>query len=458
MIYILHLVSYLWLLKKTLNKESIIDTVLVVSMLLPDIGYIEATNFILVILLLYIGIYIQNRKLLVNKEVIAYWLSMFLVVLVTTISWLISGGNAPSNAGAALFGIIRYPTIIFLLAIYENTITNCNYKRVEKIYHAIMIISIVNVIACIFQKINKGYALQVFSSLYSYSQSHINELTRASKYYRAYGTWESPMSLGIYSLIALSILVLNKEIRNKKTWLLNISLCVIIGMMSLTKSFFLGMVIFIVCTYVMSYFEFFKKKHFSAISLTAYTAGVIAIPIMFLLFSKAYDWSQKAWPHLHYYLGFIINPQNVLASRLSQTGSLNETLEMIKNHFLIGVGPISVRGELVGDNEFVVLLHGGGIAVLIIAIGILFSWIMKCIVQQDIRTVIILLIWILSGFSLPVLFHYKICLLPICYYLILKSEIGVNEHVQAKDLYDETIVKSIYGEKCNGSSMKNQML
>ena len=57
----------------------------------------------------------------------------------------------------------------------------------------------------------------------------------------------------------------------------------------------------------------------------------------------------------------ISNTENTGNTEGKTEGNLEKTMEVIKKNIVIGVGPASIEGEFVGDSQYVVSLHDGGI-------------------------------------------------------------------------------------------------
>ena len=126
-------------------------------------------------------------------------------------------------------------------------------------------------------------------------------------------------------------------------------------------------------------------------------------------------------------MSYVYNPISAFDSRLSSTGTLSKTLEVVGDNIIWGVGSIPIKGELIGDNVYVVLLHAGGMVALLIYFGIYCKWIYKCISVKKYELVLVVILYLLSGFSLPIGWNYKVCMLPCILYFMLESETNYEE-------------------------------
>lgn len=447
--YVVYCVAFLWLLHRIKNRKSIYDVVLIMALLLPDISTVEASNILMIVLLGITVFKRTNQKLCIQKDILYYVIGMMLIAVISLVSWCISGGTDAGAALRATLAVIRYPIIIFLTVVYENDFSFSSDEYIHHLYKVITVINIVEIFSCILQKLNKVWALNLFGTWYSYSDFHMAELQASSKYYRAYGTWDSPMSLGIAALLCMCLLLHEKKLRQKKLWLLNMICSFTVGVMSLTKTFFLGVIILAIISCLSYAVKNMKKKNYSVKDICGAVGIIIFALSCFVSFFAIYEWSRESWPHLHYYMGYIYEPLSAFKTRLSSTGSLADTLRVIKDNWLIGVGPVSLKGELIGDNAVILLLHNGGILACGIAVWIFGGWVAKCFLRREYNTLLILGIWMLCGMSLPVLTNYKICLLPISYYVIVswhkREELDTCEK---ENIYVQTMVEDSARKEC----------
>ena len=421
MVYAVYIIFLIIFIRNVLTKESLVGVCICSCILLPAINGIDAANFVFVAMALLTGVtIIKERIIKTNRQIVYYLLAYSVIIAIQFFSWIIKNPNDLSLELRSSFAALKYPFIVFFLFGYECRVEHP--YELKRLTNSIEIINMCNLIACIAQKIMKAGALKYFGNWYSYSQTYIAEITRAGRYYRAYGTWETAMSLGIYCLIAISVLIYIEHSEQKKVrYMTDIVCCVVLGILSLTKTFFIGIVIIIVYEIVLAFVDRYKS---GKVTVATIRNGVITFAgIIFLVagFQGVYKWSEKGWSHLHYYLGYVLHPFSAFSSRLSSTGSLVGSLEIIRNNLLIGVGSVPMNGELIGDNVYIVLLHAGGICALLIFLLLYGGWIVKCVVRANYDMVLVLVIFLLCGFSLPVGWAYKICVIPCILYLIIEG-------------------------------------
>jgi len=280
------------------KRKSLIGITIIASFLLPDIQGVDASNIIFLVLMFVAVQYsIYKRIIFIPKEIINYLFCCSLIFCQEILSWAIKNPIEVSTAFISSFSVLRYPMIIFFLYIYESSGGSTRSIAIDEIYRAIIIVNIANMIACILQKTNKNMAFIVFSDWYSYSNTYIAELSRASRYYRAYGTWNSAVTLGVYALISLAILFYVRDEKNNRLWLLNIICCCLLGILSLTKMFFLGIVMFIILEYILYLFHLIKNKRFTIINIIHIFLFILTGILLVYGINYCYEWSRYNWPH-----------------------------------------------------------------------------------------------------------------------------------------------------------------
>lgn len=422
MVFVAYIIFLIWLGQRLSKKETIVDICICSVILLPSIKGMEAANFVFIIaIFLAIVILLRKQRVVINRRIIDYVFAYSILVLLQLVVWLIKNPYNLSLEFRTSFAVIRYPLIILALSIYEFAIGSrfdlCILIR------SIEIINLFNLGACIIQKIMNVRALAYFGNWYSYSQVHILEIQRNGKYYRTYGTWDSPMSLGIYALLSIAILLYIINIKKiGKRFIVDLIVCIILGILSLTKSFFLGSIVIIMYELMIYMVRQLKRVRVSVQTMGRMVLVFSSLAVLIVGFQMVYEWSELEWTHLHYYLGYVLHPFSAFESRLSATGSLSDTIAIIKKNLLIGVGSVPVAGELIGDNVYIVLLHAGGITALLIFLRLYSSWLYECFWKHQCELALVITVYLLSGCALPVGWTYKVCILPCVVYLLFGGE------------------------------------
>ena len=70
---------------------------------------------------------------------------------------------------------------------------------------------------------------------------------------------------------------------------------------------------------------------------------------------------------------------------------------------LIGVGPTSVNGEIVGDNAYVVLIHNGGLIALVTIVGYYMRHLFNSFRFRDTTTTLLILTTLIVSMGMPIL-------------------------------------------------------
>lgn len=434
--YVAYLLFLFIFIQRVRRGESLIGIVLTASLVLPDIYGIEITNVILFMIIGAAWIVVRKKqKIVVSQEVLLYVAAYGGMLLWQFIAWSLHNRADLLSELRSSFAVLKYPLLIVALYIYDVQREGKRRECEKEIYRTITIMNILNVIACIVQKANKDLALKFFGSWCSYSAFHMEELSNASKYYRAYGLWESAMSLGIYALISVAFLFYCGDIRKKQiNWYLNLGMSLLLGIVSLTKTFFLGMVVLLIMESMIYFGAFLSKireKRMEKRDVFGIVGVLLGGIVLTIGIQSVYEWSTSGWTYLHYYLGFLYDPLRAFSTRLSPDGTLWDTIKVIQEHWLMGVGLIPVGQEFVGDNAYAVLLHAGGIVAFLVIVGMYVWWMIRCVQSSQTKMAIVLLIWLLCGFSLPIFIAYKICLIPVSLYLFTKGANG-----DEKNTYD----------------------
>ena len=135
-----------------------------------------------------------------------------------------------------------------------------------------------------------------------------------------------------------------------------------------------------------------------------------------------------------YYFSFLKDPIAVLNTRFGSVdseGSLSYVFEILKKSALIGVGPASVNGEIVGDNAYVVLIHNGGLIALIITMIYYRYFFIKGIKFKNNTTILIILMIFILSMGMPILIGANISLF-ILYYLLIEFSLINKQSVEIK--------------------------
>ena len=161
----------------------------------------------------------------------------------------------------------------------------------------------------------------------------------------------TPIFLGSFSLICLALLAFDEN-KDKKNIITEI-ICLMIGLASLTKTFILGVAVF-VCLFVFKAIVKGPKK------IKPLTLIIFCVTIL-VTFLMIYFLYKSGYP-IFWYLNYLKNPFASLASRYdSMTGVLNETRQIIIDNPIIGVGYNSIQNEFTGDSFYYSVLHDAGI-------------------------------------------------------------------------------------------------
>jgi len=109
-----------------------------------------------------------------------------------------------------------------------------------------------------------------------------------------------------------------------------------------------------------------------------------------------------------YYFGFIVtNPLEALKTRYiyeSVPVDTQLTYDIIKANPILGVGYTSPLGEFIGDSEYLVAMHHGGIVSLLLKLSLIVFLLFVSLKRQDKFFLGIIVACLITGFALPALY------------------------------------------------------
>ena len=250
-----------------------------------------------------------------------------------------------------------YATIRFILTIkiIDDVWEGEVFSFVDK---AVGIVILANAICSIVQMANI-IPVKVFYDLY-YKDTMTPLLTQLEigSFNRAYGTTGSPVILGGIAAFTyafyFSVFVSGKH--KVKMNVLKMGACIICGVFALSKTAILAIPIISVYIFFISVAtgEIFKNKRFSK---TLLLIAIGAVGVLFVFY-----WMRAKGFAIDWYLKYLKNPFAALDTRYnSESGILSETMDVISEHILLGVGHANFNGVFIGDSSYIVLLYHTGI-------------------------------------------------------------------------------------------------
>lgn len=433
--YIILAVLCILIFIRYINKKEITSITIAYCIMAPSIRFLgvklDSSYFLLIYLCILMILFKRNLK--VNKKMKSYFLLIIFVCFIYFVAWILNSRENVIAMMMSLAGILKIG--LYLVCLYSLDCEKINNKNI--IIKSICIITFLNLIAIIFQVLFPREAYDIFSELYSsntasyYSQDITSWGTGGfynGRYTRYFGLFENPMSLACYSLVAISYVVTKilSEITNRKLYMFLLVILVYIGLMSTTKTFILGIVLLLI---LLALLQMANSSHIRIRLLT-----IALIMLVFLLiiwfYNDIYNFLLQYNPSLAHYFSYLKDPISVFNTRFGSDnsyGTLSYVFEILAKNPLIGVGPASINGEIVGDNAYVVLIHNGGLISLITIIIYYMNYLFNSLKRRDITTILLILTTFIVSMGMPILLGANLTLL-ILYYLCIELNLD-NKYI-----------------------------
>lgn len=407
------LIWSIFIIAWTYRKKNVGVLVFLTLMVVPTIEIgsqrINATYYWLFFYLFLIAL--MNVKIKIKKSIVVYCLVCILLILNYCIAWAWNGMISSSMFSVCVI-YIRYIVLAIELGVIFRT------EKIENICFefksALNITMFINFITVIFQMIIPTQTLTLIQYFF-YDEQGLSQIEAVQNgvMSRYLGIYNHPGLLGIFCLFIIAV-YLPQLMKAKKSYIY-IGMALFCGISSLSKVFILGVPIIIILWIILSYREM-KTQTFLSVF------GVCSLfIIIFIEYENIYNWLYQKSQLLAYYFSFLSQPLKAFATRYdSQGGVLSETFAVIKEHFIIGVGPVPIRGETLADSAPILILHNGGsIALALVIILYLYVFIRnwRSGLQEG---VLLCCVIILTGFALPTWIFYMSSF-PILLFLLLNA-------------------------------------
>lgn len=430
--YIILGIFFILIFIRYLNNKQISSISLAYCIMAPSVKFIgmkfDSSYFLLIYLVVLLIIF--KRKLRVNKDIKNYFLLILFVCFIYFVAWALNSGDNILVMLISLLGILKIG--IFLIILYSLDYINLNKSDNYTLIKVVSIVTFLNLLAIFFQVLFPSEAYNIFSELYSsntanyYSQDTSTWGTGGfynGKYTRYFGLFENPMSLACYSLIAISYVVtkiLNKS-NYRKLYIILLVVLLYIGFMSTTKTFTLGIVVLLI---LLGLLQTINKSSIK-IKLFSITSIILIFLLVIVFYNDIYKYLFQYNPSMAYYFSYLKDPISAFNTRfgsVNSEGTLSYISEILRKNPLIGVGPTSVNGEMIGDNAYVVLIHNGGLIALITTIVYYMIYLVNGIRYKNITTILLILIMFIVSMGMPMLIGANLTLL-ILYYLCIEMNL-----------------------------------
>lgn len=303
-----------------------------------------------VIFIIYL---MKCRNITLKKHsfsLIPYFLIYLLLSLISSIIF---------NCGISVATI--YATIRFIIII-NMIIELWDGRLIEFVDKALSVVILVNAVCAIVQMMNIVPVRTFYDLYYKDSMVPLLSQLRMGKFNRAFGATGSPVILGGIAALAYTFF-LSEYVGDKnklRFGIFKIVTCILCGILALSKTAILA--IPIITVYIMLMCIFFKRSKMGNQLLKTILLGFLGGFALILVVS----WMKEKGFAIAYYLDFLTKPLEALSTRYdSDSGFLVESINIIKDHFIFGVGHATFENAFVGDSLYIVLLYHTGIVGLV---------------------------------------------------------------------------------------------
>ena len=342
------------------NSKPLFVPVMLCTLFAPAINIggnkIDGAYFIVI---LCIVIMFQQGRLRKPPEYLKqYFLLVILVHAIYTVSWLLISRKDAVTLVTTVLGATKLIAFMYICFNVDSRTQKCSMNK--ELLKLITISVIINCIAVIYEMVAPQSASNLLSEVFLNNSeiSYLNDTFRNGVFRRYYGLFTYPMAMGMFSTYALVFLV-NKdiEIARIERYLLVLG-TLFIGIASGTKSFVLGTAVVVLANIILPLIG----KKITARSLFSKVLTISGIFIFLFFFEDISNFLANIFgSFVRYPLSFITDWRKAFGTR---TEALAGGWDIVKQNWLIGVGPSSVLGEAVMDNSYYVIVHNGGIIAL----------------------------------------------------------------------------------------------
>lgn len=388
------------------------------------------SGYFVTALLFALALYaLVKKRVRLRTGHIVYAVGMAAAVAFVFLGWIINGdpklGDLNHFVGMGQF----FLGSVALSLLFDEARGQIPLYRI--ILKSILIVLAVNVIFVILQFAAFDISLPMIRQLYAHAGKNapINAMQRAGHFYRAFGASYTPIILAAISLSFCGIIMGYSVRREKASWKAIGLFCASLaaGFFAFSKTVMIGIFILLLLLLAVVLIWFRKAQlRLRLKSIGKFFAGTVAVCIAV----AAIGYGIGRGEQVKYYYGFIIDPVRSLAGRYENiiqrpekpndadkdsdnkkdpikeetpSGIVAEAATLIKRHPVIGVGPAQVQGEFLGDSQYVITLHDGGILAALMY-GAVYGWMfLSFLIKKDYSRMLVITSLGIACLSLPIL-------------------------------------------------------
>lgn len=304
----------------------------------------------------------------INKRNI--WLVFYFIYLVmVSILFAVINGTALNYIG--FYACLRFVIVTSLLINLINKFPD----KVVNPERLLFIMIGINLLVSVFQLFQPSSS-SLFYDLYWKPGNAPLEYALEHGFVRGYGTFGSPIVLGVFSLFTFAYFL------SVKKNFYGIFLSVILGLLALSKTFILGSIIilslylFLHCRVANFSTRIRKRMMFYFFKILLLILFIVLISYVLVLYMDA-----QGIPIL-YYINLIGDPMAALITRYDANGgNMIPLIEAFQMNPVFGYGDSNLPGVFVGDTSFFVILYSTGLIGLILMILFFFPFVYNSVIN-----------------------------------------------------------------------------
>lgn len=306
------------------------------------------------------------------------------------------------SVGYSLIPLFSTLRSIILFYITKNVWDRDWRDGVMRVFQAVLLIN--TVVVAIQIMFNRE--VEIWAQLYDTPGNGIYEiLLESGSIGRPMGTM-GVIYLGIFMMSSVALfLSCYLFVYRKKEYLLYTMLSLFIGILSSSRTFWLGCTFLLAAIFALALLQgHIRVKTLRNIFLFVI---VTVLGIVFIISQvKKTATSALSAGFLYRMRTLMANPISIFTSRYSSdAGNLTDTFQIFREHPWIGVGMFPIKDEFLGDSTYAAMLHNGGVlgfACFLLAAAYHFSRIIK---KKDYTAMFVCLSLLLGGIGMSLLTH-----------------------------------------------------
>lgn len=368
-------------------------------------------------LLLYIVMAINTLKAPRSGKLLSAFLMLCSVPAIEGLSTCLSvmAGTSSKVLWIVVMGILKNLLLCLSVAIVvynglRSEEQHDNNSLLRVLVPVFQVVMFANLIAVFVEVLWPSVGLELVTRWYtSEARSTIESVHQGGTFLRAYGLNYSPLLLGLKSLLCFtsSLFSLGQRLNLGTTRRLQviIVLSMVNGILSFSKTFVLGATISLL-VYVLRLFV--TSLRFRLIGARAVSLPVCIIICLALVVANSSVLESATGLPFRYYFGRVVaRPLETLRSRYAYDyvpADTQLTYDVIRANLVLGVGYTSPLGEFIGDSEYLIALHSGGLVSLASRLLLVMLLLQMSLRKRNDLFLGILFVCIIGGLGLPTLY------------------------------------------------------